>query len=129
MAEDERPRTRGTGWATATLESAGVDAGQLRSLSDAIVRHDISKVTSVLIARHGRLVHETYFDGFDEDSMMNTRSATKTVTSTLVGIAIDRGLLAGVDAPIIGFFPDKQPTQYPDPRKDAITVEDFLTMS
>ena len=60
---------------------------------------------------------------------MNTRSATKTVTSMLIGIAIDQGLLSGVNAPIFSFFADKQPVQYPDPRKEQITVEDFLTMS
>src|SRR2546427_55590 len=51
------------------------------------------------------------------------------VTDMLVGIAIDKGLLAGVDVPILPFFPDKQPLQNPDPRKAKITVEDFLTMS
>lgn len=47
----------------------------------------------------------------------------------LVGIAIDKGLLAGVDVPILPFFPDKQPVQNADPRKAKITIEDFLTMS
>ena len=47
----------------------------------------------------------------------------------LIGIAIDQGLLSGVNAPIFSFFGDKQPVQYPDPRKEQITVEDFLTMS
>lgn len=82
-----------------------------------------------MIARQGRLVYEAYFNGFGQTSLMNTRSATKTVTSMLIGIAIDRRLLSGVDTPILAFFPDKQPVQYPDPRKDQITVEDFLTMS
>ena len=47
----------------------------------------------------------------------------------LVGIAIDKKMLPGVDARITPFFKDKQPVQNPDPRKDRITVEDFLTMS
>src|SRR5437879_12578565 len=54
---------------------------------------------------------------------------SKSVTDMLVGIAIDKGLLAGVDVPILPFFPDKQPLQNPDPRQAKITVEDFLTMS
>jgi CubicO group peptidase (beta-lactamase class C family) len=37
--------------------------------------------------------------------------------------------MSGVEAPITRFFPDKQPFQNPDPRKEKITVEDFLTMS
>jgi CubicO group peptidase (beta-lactamase class C family) len=59
---------------------------------------------------------------------MDTRSATKSITGMLVGIAVDRGLLA-LDSRVLPFFPDKQPIQNPDPRKDAITVEDLLTMS
>src|SRR5438477_11119823 len=75
------------------------------------------------------MVYESYFENSDAAALRNTRSATKTVTGMLVGIAIEKGLLAGVDVPIMGFFPDKQPVQNPDPRKDKITVEDFLTMS
>jgi len=47
----------------------------------------------------------------------------------LIGIAIERGHLSGVDARVLDFFPDKQPLLNPDPRKAQITVEDFLTMS
>ena len=47
----------------------------------------------------------------------------------LVGIAIEKGLLRGVDAPVFSLFQDKKPFENPDPRKDRITVEDFLTMS
>jgi CubicO group peptidase (beta-lactamase class C family) len=50
------------------------------------------------------------------------------MTGMLVGIALDPGLLA-LDSKVLPFFPDKQPIQNPDPRKDAITVEDLLTMS
>jgi CubicO group peptidase (beta-lactamase class C family) len=84
---------------------------------------------SALVARHGKLVYEHYFDGSDATAFRDTRSATKSVTDMLVGIAIDKGLLSGVDATVLPFFPDKQPAQNPDPRKAKITVEDFLTMS
>ena len=95
----------------------------------AIQSGQFKQITSVLVARNGKLVFEAYFDGADADTLHNTRSATKTVTGMLIGIAIDQGLLAGVNVPILTFFPDKQPTQHPDPRKTRITVEDFLTMS
>ena len=71
---------------------------------------------------------EQYFEG-SRSTLRDTRSATKTVTSILIGIAIDKGFLSGVNAPVMSFFPDKQPVKNPDPRKDQITVEDFLTMS
>jgi CubicO group peptidase (beta-lactamase class C family) len=129
MTQQPPAHTEETEWPAATPESAGLDAVRLQNMIDAIRRDEFQKITSVLVARHGRLAHESYFGGFDRESLMNTRSATKSVTSVLVGIAIDKGFLAGVDAPIFPFFSDKQPVQYPDPRKEGITVEDFLTMS
>jgi CubicO group peptidase (beta-lactamase class C family) len=122
-------RSAPAGWSEASLESVGLAEAPFREMAAAISSGEFKKITSVLIARHGRLAYEAYFDGFDRSSSMNTRSATKTVTSILLGIAIDKGLLAGVHAPIMSFFPDKRPVYYPDSRKEQITVEDFLTMS
>ncbi|MBV8403175.1 MAG: serine hydrolase [Gammaproteobacteria bacterium] len=98
-------------------------------MEQAIRAGDYKQVTSVLLARNGRLAYEGYFDADGAEGLRNTRSATKTVTGMLVGIAIDRRLLRGVDAHVLGFFPDRQPIANPDPRKAQITVEDFLTMS
>jgi CubicO group peptidase (beta-lactamase class C family) len=116
------------GWETATPDSSGVSQIKLKSMEQAIRSGEFKKITSILIAQKGKLIYESYFDG-DAQSSRNTRSATKTVTGMLVGIAIDKKMLSGVDASILPFFKDKQPLQNPDPRKDKITVEDFLTMS
>ena len=116
-------------WPAASPESEGLDAERLGEMERAIAAGEFQKITSVAIARHGRFVYERYFAGTDARTRHNTRSATKTVTGMLVGIAIDRGLLSGVDAPVLPFFPDRQPVANPDPRKARITVEDFLTMS
>lgn len=89
---------------------------------------EFQNITSVLVARQGNLLYEGYFDLGDAARLRNTRSAMKTLTGMLVGIAIDLGILT-VDVPILKFFPDKLPVQYPDPRKEQITVQDFLTMS
>ena len=59
----------------------------------------------------------------------NTRSATKTVTGMLVGVAIDRGLVDSVTTPVSAYLPMGDAVRNPDPAKDAITVEDLLTMS
>jgi CubicO group peptidase (beta-lactamase class C family) len=123
------PLVTPNGWPRASLEVANLSAIRLHAMASAIQSGQFKQITSVLIARSGQLVYEAYFHGADATTLHNTRSATKTVTGMLIGIAIDRGLLAGVNAPILPFFPDKQPTQYPDPRKAHITVEDFLTMS
>ena len=87
------------------------------------------KIGSVLVARHGKLVYEAYFDG-DASTLRDTRSATKSITDVLVGIAIDEHKLNGVDAKILALLPEHaRKIQNVDLRKSAITVEDFLTMS
>ena len=97
-------------------------------MEQAVASGEFKKITSVLVARHGKLVYEKYFDG-DANSLRNTRSATKSITSILTGIAIDHHQLTGVDTRAFSYFPEKQPVANPDPRKNQITIEDFLTMS
>lgn len=121
--------TKPKGWDTANPDSAGLSARQLQTMETAVRSGDFHNVTTLLIARHGRLVYEAYFDSNAVNRLRNTRSATKTITGMLIGIAIDQGKLAGVDVPILPFFPNKQPVQHSDPRKAHVTVEDLLTMS
>jgi CubicO group peptidase (beta-lactamase class C family) len=128
QTKDSGPQANQDGWPTANPSTIGISSDRLQPMEALIRSGELKKITSVLIARHGKLAYETYFDG-DADTLRNTRSATKTVTSILVGIAIEKGSLPGVAAPILPFFPDKQPLANPDPRKQKITVEDFLTMS
>ncbi len=99
------------------------------SLTAEIENGDYKTVTSVLVYQRGNILFEDYFNGADASTLHNTRSATKTVASMLVGAAISDGLIAGVDVPVTSFFPELQPLKNPDPRKDEITIEDFLTMS
>lgn len=109
--------------------AARLDSVTLRALESAIEAGAFGRVTSVVVALDGRLVWERYFDDGGAGALRNTRSATKTVAGMLVGIAIDAGAITGVDARVVDFFPGRRPFENPDPRKDAITVEDFLTMS
>jgi CubicO group peptidase (beta-lactamase class C family) len=98
-------------------------------METAVHAGDFKKIGSVIIARHGKLVYEAYFDG-DAGTLRDTRSATKSITGALVGIALDEKKLSGVDARVLALLPEHaRKLQNPDPRKDKITVEDFLTMS
>ena len=115
-------------WIVSSADAAGLSSRRFAEMDSAIQKGEFKNVTSVLIARHGRLVHEKYVDNAP-NSVRNTRSLTKTITGILIGIAIDKGYLAGVDASVLPFFTDKLPVQNPDARKEKITVEDLLTMS
>ncbi len=116
-------------WDTAEPGSQGLSAAKLQAMTEAVKHGDFQKITSVVVVRHGKLVYEQYFDADGVQGLRNTRSATKTVTGILTGIAIDRGLIPAVSTPILPYFADKAPLVNPDPRKAKITVEDLLTMS
>ncbi len=117
------------GWVTVAPESAGIASKPLRDMETAIRAGEFKKIGSVVVARHGKLVYEGYFDG-DATTLRDTRSATKSITDVLVGIAIGEKKLSGVNARVLALLPERaRKMQNPDPRKDKITVEDFLTMS
>ncbi|HJR82728.1 MAG TPA: serine hydrolase [Sphingomicrobium sp.] len=108
--------------------AATAQAPSFVALDAAVRAGDFQKTTSIVVLREGKLLHEAYFEG-DADTLRNTRSLTKTVTALLVGAAIGRGHISGVGQPVMRWFAHLRPLENPDPRKDRITIEDFLTMS
>jgi len=119
--------TASDGWPTKDPDNAAMDATRLADASDAVASGASGAITSLLVARNGHLVHERYFDEHGAAHLRNTRSATKTITGMLVGIALDLGFLDSVEARVLSFF--EGPFANPDQRKEAMTVEDLLTMS
>jgi CubicO group peptidase (beta-lactamase class C family) len=116
-------------WSTASAADTGLSDSRLHAVDAAIRSGEFKKIGSVLIARHGKLIYEAYFDG-DAATLRDTRSATKSITDVLIGIAIDEHKLSGVDAKVLALLPEHaSKIENPDPRKAAITVEDLLTMS
>jgi CubicO group peptidase (beta-lactamase class C family) len=85
------------------------------------------QITSLVVASSESILLEAYVD-CDAATLHNTRSCTKTVAGLLVGIAIERGHLAGVGEPVATFL-ENRPVLHQDERKDAITFEQLLTMS
>lgn len=116
-----------SGLPRATPQESRVVADRLLGLDQDIQNGKFVKIGSVLIARDGKLVYEHYFDG-DASTLRDTRSASKSITDILIGIAIDAHKLSSVSALVVQFFPDRRAAN-PDSRKDKITIEDFLTMS
>lgn len=100
-----------------------------QQLTDAISSGRYGRVTSLWIEQNGVVIYENYFNGAGHDTLHNMRSAGKTVTGILVGLAIDDGLISGVDAKAASYFDDLRPFANNDTRKEDITLEDLLTMS
>ena len=118
-------------WQTTTPEEQGMDSTYLTALDDYIDEAYLGNpIVSTLVVKNGYLVHETYYDpsyGRDMNATRNIYSCTKSVTSTLIGIAVSHGNLS-TDDYLVDFFPNMT-IQNLDSRKQAITVEDLLTMT
>ncbi|HEX8662633.1 MAG TPA: serine hydrolase [Beijerinckiaceae bacterium] len=134
------PAARDDGWAVARPEDEGLDPGPLCGLAVRLAAPDRPNLHSVLVARHGRLVFEHYAAGEDErwgrplgrvehgpDDLHDQRSVSKSVTALLAGIAVGRGLLPGIDGPVMDFFPEYADLRTPE--RGRILVRHLLTMS
>lgn len=145
FAQDTAPRVCGVptpigdGWPIDKPENVGVDGARLCGIADRLAATN-ANVHAVVVARHGKLVFEQYFSGYDDPwgvpegqfdfdatTKHDMRSISKSVTSLLVGIAIDRKLIGGVDEPVVKFFPEFASLKTPG--WDNITIRNLLTMS
>jgi CubicO group peptidase (beta-lactamase class C family) len=92
------------------------------------VRQNQIPIHSLLIVRNGYLVLDAYFYPFQENQVHDGASMTKSITSTLIGIAIGEHKLSSVRQPVLSFFPGRN-IDNRDERKDRVSVEDLLTMT
>ena len=127
---DAPPEKLEDGWPVSTLAAEGFDPKPIGEMLRAVEAGEYTKLDSILIARNGKLVLEAYFNGYDRETKHDTRSAFKSFTSALVGIAIDKGLIEGIEQPMSAFFPDYWPDLRNDPeKKSRITLAHLLTMT
>lgn len=133
------PATLDDGWTAASPENEGLDGARLCGIAARLKEMD-ADVHSAVIVRHGKLVFEQYFPGYDEPwgqgggqhtfdatTKHDMRSASKSIVSLLVGIAIDRKLIANADEPVVKFYPELAAAQ--SAGWDKITLRHLLTMS
>ena len=85
------------GWTVADPAAHGVDPALLADV-DARAVGEVPAISALLAVRHGYLVFERYYNGLMAEDPINVRSVTKSVTSTLAGVALRTGLLSGLDA-------------------------------
>jgi CubicO group peptidase (beta-lactamase class C family) len=139
-ANCENPTDLHDGWTVAPPEKEGLDPALICGIGPRLEALKEAKAHGVVVARHGRLIYEHYFAGkdqrlgmplgdvnFDAGTKHDIRSISKCVTSLLIGIALDRGLLTDLDAPVFSFFPEYGDLRTPE--KDRITLRHLLTMS
>ncbi len=140
-------------WERATPGDEGLDPAPLLALDSAIRAGEFDNVDRLVVIRNGRLVlSESYpldyrqiSSGFDMrphqfnyqhpdwhpyymgQDVHSLQSVTKSVTSSLIGIAIGRGEIPGVDVPVLLLLEDYD-VEVPDDRLETATLDDLLTM-
>ena len=113
------------GWPVSSPEEQGMSSERLARLVDFGARNDMD---SVLVTRHGRIVLEATYAPFRAGLKHRVYSVTKSVVSTLVGMALADGLLDSTDRKVVDFFPGRTIANLDDAKK-AITVRQLLDMT
>jgi CubicO group peptidase (beta-lactamase class C family) len=122
------------GWPTGTLESAGIDRGAIERSVQVLLDMpmdtiDAPQVHGLLLARHGTLVLEEYFHGEHRDRLHETRSASKSLTATLIGAAMQAGAPLTLATRVYEIMNGGGMPAELDPRKRAMTLEHLMTMT
>ena len=127
------PARTADGWHIASIRSAGIDEERIANIINTKINgvHPsliAPYIQSLLIARHGKLVLDEYFNGFTRDRQHDVRSAGKSVTTLMIGRAIEDGDAVSAQTHVYAFLRRYAPFANFDARKAAITVGDLMAM-
>ena len=115
----------GDDWKVSTPAEQGLDPRLVAELY--LNAAELERLYGLLVIKNGHLIAEKYFNEGSVEQKARIQSVTKSVTSALVGIALDRGCLSSVEQKMLEFFPEVV-GQITDPRKAQITVREMLQM-
>lgn len=112
-----------------TSEQAGRSGASLTSRVEQILDQAtvFEPLKAAVVAHDGSIIAERGYRGHTTTGSTNIKSASKSIISALVGIAIDKQVLAGTDQPIAPLLEDDLPAD-PDPRIHEITIGNLLSM-
>jgi CubicO group peptidase (beta-lactamase class C family) len=114
-------------WRSADANAVGMDGSRLNALSESIAAGKYPGVNSLIIVRQGYIVTERYFNGTSATTQGSVQSVTKSVTSLLAGIAIDKGFMTP-SSRVLSVLPEYQSLANSDARKAEITLRHLLEM-
>ena len=115
-------------WDISSLEKEDVDSGKIFNLIQDILAGNYPNTHSVLLVKNGKLILEEYFYGTKRDDLHYLASATKSITSILIGISLDENLISDVDQNVSDWFSDYQNTKWISQRYN-ITIKHLLSMT
>jgi CubicO group peptidase (beta-lactamase class C family) len=114
-------------WKISSPELHGMNVNKLSNAIN-FIRERLPDVYSFLVVKNGYLVFEEYYKKGSPDRVANVYSVTKSVMSSLIGIALEKKFIESIDKKLSTFFPSIL-TKELDPRKRDITLKHVLTMS
>ena len=114
-------------WTNISPELVRMDSSILDNMINE-VENNYYGVYSILVMRNGFIVKEWYSGFSHEDYLFRVYSVSKSVTSALIGIAVDKGYITSLNELVLNYFPDKDIANL-DPQKESITIEHLLTMT
>ncbi|TGV00652.1 serine hydrolase domain-containing protein [Flavivirga rizhaonensis] len=123
-----KPKKLEDGWKTNDLQSQNIDSTLIIKLFNQLQIKE-NKIHSVLLVKNDQIIIEEYFGEHSVNNQHDLRSATKSITSILMGIAVDKGFVETVNDPISKYLNSLVPTKNLDERKKEITIKHLLTMS
>jgi CubicO group peptidase (beta-lactamase class C family) len=123
-AVDYAPRSRDD-WPISTPEEQGLDPHLVAKLY--YNASQMENIYGLMVFKNGYLVAEDYYHIGSPAQKVNIHSVTKSITSALVGIALEQGCLTSLDQKMIEFFPELA-GQITDLRKNQITIRQMLQM-
>ena len=116
------------GWHVSSLAEEGVNDEIINDMTIAILAGKYPDLRSIVLIRNGNLIFEEYFYYTHRYMIQDFRSAGKSITSELVGIAIDKGFIKGVDEKLLTFFPTYPKGVNWDRRKEKVSLHHVLSM-
>jgi CubicO group peptidase (beta-lactamase class C family) len=114
-------------WRTADPASKGMAPEKFTDL-ERMIKSQYQNINGIVIVRKGYIVYEKYYNGYNSSDTHNVASVTKSVTSALIGIAIDSGYIKSINEKVLDFFPEYVPGAN-DIQKRTITIRHLLTMT
>jgi len=127
--EYQVPEQTQDGWQTTSLSEVNIDQQLIEEMMLWIKKGTYGNIDSIVIAKDGYLVHEGYFNGSNVNKLNDLRSVSKSIISTMIGIAVDSGFIASVDDKVMSLFPEYDLLDNWHQRKNDISIRHLLTMS
>jgi len=124
----QEPEATDDGWEVSSMRGEGVEEAKLHEMMNEILSGNSRYVHSILLIKNGKLIFEEYFFGYGRDTNHFLASVSKSVTSLIIGVAINKGYVPDVDTLAYEIFSDYRRSKWIE-QKYPISLKHMLTMT